>query len=71
MMNLMERIRSVPLDALQAERAGAMQVTTAHTKGVDYDLMYRHAKLIFDTKNIVEKMLNPNTPRRRDVLNKI
>ena len=66
-----EEVRAVELDASQAERADVIVVTTSHTKGVDYDLMYRHANLIFDTKNVVEKMLDPATPRRPDVLHKI
>lgn len=47
---------SSPLDEELVESADAVVITTAHTKGVDYEMVLEKARLILDTKNIIAKM---------------
>ena len=32
----------------------AVVITTAHKKNVDYEFVVEHAKLVFDTKNVMK-----------------
>lgn len=43
------------LDARVLEAADLVMVTTAHTN-VDYELVARHARLVFDTKNVMKNI---------------
>jgi len=38
----------------------AILITTAHTKGVDYQMVLEHASLVLDTKNIITKLISIN-----------
>jgi nucleotide sugar dehydrogenase len=54
---------NVPSVALEPEflsTRDAVVITTAHTKNVDYDLVRKHASLIFDTKNVMGGTRSPN-----------
>jgi len=47
---------SCTLDEYLLKTADAVVVTTAHTKGVDYNLVLEVSPLILDTKNIISKV---------------
>lgn len=53
-------IHSVALDEKMLRAYDALVVTTAHKKGVDYDLVAKHAQLVLDTKNIFDGEKRPN-----------
>jgi len=44
------------LDEELLKTADAVVVTTAHTKGVDYNLVLEASPLILDTKNVISKV---------------
>lgn len=52
--------KSQPLTTQLLKESDAVVITTAHTKNVDYDLVRKHAKLVFDTKNIMKDNPSPN-----------
>ena len=54
---------NVPSVALEPEflkSCDAVVITTAHKKNVDYDIVRRHAPLVFDTKNVMGGTRSPN-----------
>jgi len=55
-------IESVPLTAEEIERADAVVILTAHTT-VDYALVAKHAKLIFDTRNAMKDFVGEHILR--------
>jgi UDP-N-acetyl-D-glucosamine dehydrogenase len=53
-----ETFYSIPaLDAEALERADIVIIVTAHTS-VDYEMVQRHAKAVFDTKNAMKNVTN-------------
>lgn len=51
-----EEIESVKLTAEIIQSVDAVLISTLHTKNVDYKLVVDNAKIIFDTKNAIEKV---------------
>ncbi|MDK2897354.1 MAG: UDP-N-acetyl-D-glucosamine dehydrogenase [Candidatus Atribacteria bacterium] len=47
---------SQPLDKELVKDVDAVLITTAHTKGVDYEMVVANASIVLDTKNIVTKV---------------
>lgn len=52
--------KSQPLTAVLLENCDAVVVAAAHKKGVDYDLLRKHAKLVLDAKNVMGDTKSPN-----------
>ena len=52
-----ERKSEPELTAELIESADLVMVTAAHTN-VDYELVQRHAKAVFDTKNVMKQIEN-------------
>lgn len=51
---------SCTLNEALLKNADAVVITTAHTKGVDYNLVLNASPLILDTKNIISKLTGVN-----------
>ena len=41
----------------QVEEYDLLMITTAHSN-VDYEMLQKHAKVIFDTKNVMKQVVN-------------
>ena len=52
-----ERVSEPELTAELIESADLVMITAAHTN-VDYKLVQRHAKAVFDTKNVIKNIEN-------------
>ena len=52
-----ERVSEPELTAELIESADLVMITAAHTN-VDYELVQRHAKAVFDTKNVMKNIEN-------------
>ena len=51
---------SVALEPEFLKGCDAVVITTAHKNNVDYDIVRRHAPLVFDTKNVMGGTRSPN-----------
>jgi UDP-N-acetyl-D-mannosaminuronate dehydrogenase len=51
-----QSISTVPLTKELIKNSDAVLIITDHRKNVDYEIVAKHADLIFDTKNVLKKL---------------